>query len=67
LKGISAEVNDIRAGATLTLAALIAEGESTINGAEKIERGYENLDVRLANLGGNIKRVREGKNGKKQT
>ena len=66
LKGINAEVNDIRAGATLTLAALIAEGESIIAGAEKIERGYENLDVRLANLGGNIKRIREGKNGNKQ-
>ncbi len=66
LKGISADVNDIRAGATLTLAALIAEGESVITSAEKIERGYEDLDVRLASLGGNIKRVREGKNGSKQ-
>jgi UDP-N-acetylglucosamine 1-carboxyvinyltransferase len=67
LKGICAEVNDIRAGATLTLAALIAEGESVISGAEKIERGYENLDVRLANLGGSIKRIRENKNDKKRS
>jgi len=67
LKGINAEVNDIRAGATLTLAALIAEGDSIISGAEKIERGYENLDVRLTNLGGSIKRIRENKNGKKQS
>lgn len=67
LKGIDCQVNDIRAGATLTLAALIAEGESVICGAEKIERGYENLDVRLTNLGGDIKRIRENKNGKSKT
>jgi UDP-N-acetylglucosamine 1-carboxyvinyltransferase len=57
LKGIQMAVNDIRAGATLTLAALIAEGKSTILEAEKIDRGYEELDARLTNLGGKISRI----------
>ena len=50
-------VNDIRAGATLTLAALIANGKSIILDAEKIERGYEELDARLRNLGGKINKI----------
>ncbi len=57
LKGTQMTVNDIRAGATLTLAALIAEGKSTILEAEKIDRGYEELDARLTNLGGRINRI----------
>lgn len=47
-------VNDIRAGATLTLAALVANGQSVIDNIELIERGYENLEGRLGNLGANI-------------
>ncbi len=57
LKGTEINVNDIRAGATLTLAALIADGQSILNNVEKIDRGYENLDIRLKNLGGQIKRI----------
>ncbi len=57
LKGATINVNDIRAGATLTLAALIAQGESVLNNAELIDRGYENLPQRLRNLGGVIKRI----------
>lgn len=48
---------DIRAGAALVLAALAARGESTIEHAEIIERGYENLEGRLAKLGAEIKRT----------
>lgn len=57
LQGRNLTVTDIRAGATLTLAALIANGESEITGVEKIDRGYEYLDTRLRKLGADIKRV----------
>ncbi|MEX0616534.1 MAG: UDP-N-acetylglucosamine 1-carboxyvinyltransferase [Candidatus Woykebacteria bacterium] len=51
------EVADIRAGATLVFAALMAEGKSEIEGVEHIERGYEDLDGRLENLGAKITKV----------
>lgn len=47
-------VTDLRAGATLVLAALIARGESIIFEIEHLERGYENFDERLRRLGANI-------------
>ena len=47
---------DIRAGAALILAALIAEGTSVIEHTEHIERGYVNIDQRLRSLGANITR-----------
>lgn len=50
-------VSDLRAGATLVLAALSAKGESVIFGLEHLDRGYEQLDLRLKNLGANIERV----------
>lgn len=50
---------DIRAGAAVVLAALSASGTSTIYGVEKLDRGYETLEKRLANLGADIKRVVE--------
>lgn len=50
---------DIRAGATLVLAALAAKGETVISGVEKLDRGYENFETRLASLGANIKRIQE--------
>lgn len=53
------EVTDLRAGITLVLAALVANGESVIRGIEHIERGYENIEDRLQGLGGNIKRVKD--------
>lgn len=48
---------DIRAGMALVIAALCAEGESVINNVEQIDRGYENLDVRLRALGAQIERA----------
>lgn len=48
---------DLRAGATLVLAALIAQGESVLHGAEIIDRGYEKLDQRLVAIGADIRRV----------
>ena len=50
---------DIRAGATLVLAALIAEGHSVINHAELIDRGYERIAEKLRALGAKIERVEE--------
>lgn len=50
------EVSDLRAGATLILAALSAIGESVIFGVEHLDRGYEKLDQNLKFLGANIKR-----------
>jgi len=50
-------VPDLRAGATLTIAALIASGRMEIDGVEHIDRGYESLDQRLAQLGADIHRI----------
>lgn len=48
---------DLRAGATLILAALIAKGETEINKVEIIDRGYEKIEQRLKKLGAKIKRI----------
>jgi UDP-N-acetylglucosamine 1-carboxyvinyltransferase len=50
---------DIRAGMALLLAALVAEGKSTIHNAQQIDRGYERIDERLRALGANIERTDE--------
>jgi len=57
LKASELKVTDLRAGASLTIAALIAEGKSTLTNIEHIDRGYENLDGKLKELGAKIKRV----------
>lgn len=51
--------DDIRAGASLVLAALVAPGESYIANVDKIDRGYENLEDRLRALGASIMRKKE--------
>ena len=48
---------DIRAGVSLLIAALAAEGESTIHNVEQIDRGYQNIDTRLNALGAKITRI----------
>jgi len=53
------DISDLRAGATLVMAALIAKGESVIYGVEHIARGYERFDERLRALGADIKLVEE--------
>jgi UDP-N-acetylglucosamine 1-carboxyvinyltransferase len=58
LKGTNLTVNDLRAGATSTIAALTATGRSTINGVEFIERGYEKLAQRLQSLGAKIEYIK---------
>lgn len=51
-------IPDLRAGATLVLAALIAKGKTTLEGIEHIDRGYENFENRLNSLGANIERIK---------
>ncbi len=57
LKGIVMNSPDIRAGVALLIAALSAEGKSVIQNIEQIDRGYQNIDTRLQNLGAQIKRL----------
>ena len=57
LRGITMSSPDIRAGQALLIAALSAEGKSTIQNIEQIDRGYQFIDERLRNLGADIKRL----------
>ncbi|MFN3953722.1 MAG: UDP-N-acetylglucosamine 1-carboxyvinyltransferase [Pararhodobacter sp.] len=57
LRGARLESPDIRAGMAMLIAAMCAEGTSTINNAQQIERGYERIDERLNALGARITRV----------
>ena len=57
LKGGTVESPDIRAGMAMLLAALAAEGASTIHNVGQIERGYERIDERLRALGADIERA----------
>ena len=57
LKSTTMVSPDIRAGISLLIAALSASCESIIHNIEQIDRGYENIDVRLAKLGAKIKRI----------
>ena len=52
------EISDLRAGATLVLAALTSEGESVIFGVEHLDRGYEEFEKRLSTLGAEVKRIK---------
>lgn len=57
LRGITMTSPDIRAGVSLLIAALSAEGRSIIHNIEQIDRGYENIELRLNNLGADIRRI----------
>jgi UDP-N-acetylglucosamine 1-carboxyvinyltransferase len=57
LRGNTMSSPDIRAGLALLIAALSAQGKSIIQNSEQIDRGYQNIDIRLQALGANIKRV----------
>ncbi len=57
LRGIQMTSPDIRAGVSLLIAALSAEGKSTIHNIEQIDRGYQDIDIRLNNLGADIRRI----------
>ncbi len=57
LRGIEMTSPDIRAGVSLLIAALSAQGKSVIHNIEQIERGYQDIESRLRALGADIKRV----------
>jgi UDP-N-acetylglucosamine 1-carboxyvinyltransferase len=59
LHGAEASIGDLRAGASLILAALAAEGSSLIHGAHHVNRGYENIDRKFQQLGASIVRTAE--------
>ena len=56
LSGAPVEATDIRAGAGLVLAALVAEGETTVDGAFHVDRGYPNFAEQLQSLGAKVTR-----------
>jgi UDP-N-acetylglucosamine 1-carboxyvinyltransferase len=57
LRGITMTSPDIRAGVSLLIAALSAEGKSVIHNIEQIDRGYQYIDQRLIAIGADIKRI----------
>jgi UDP-N-acetylglucosamine 1-carboxyvinyltransferase len=60
LRGADVEIGDLRAGASLMLAAMAADGQTTIRGAHHVHRGYENIERKFLDLGARIERVAEG-------
>jgi UDP-N-acetylglucosamine 1-carboxyvinyltransferase len=60
LSGAQVMATDLRASASLVLAGLAADGVTEISRVYHLDRGYEELDRKLAGLGANIKRVKEG-------
>jgi UDP-N-acetylglucosamine 1-carboxyvinyltransferase len=59
LKGAQVMATDLRASASLVIAGLVAEGETTVNRIYHLDRGYEAIENKLGGLGANIKRVKE--------
>jgi UDP-N-acetylglucosamine 1-carboxyvinyltransferase len=57
LHGSTLKVEDLRAGATLAIAALATCGKSIINGVAMIERGYEDFEEKIRSIGGDIRKV----------
>jgi UDP-N-acetylglucosamine 1-carboxyvinyltransferase len=59
LQGAPVMATDLRASAALALGALVAEGETHISRIYHLDRGYESFDQKLANLGANVRRIKE--------
>jgi UDP-N-acetylglucosamine 1-carboxyvinyltransferase len=59
LRGAPLMATDLRASASLIVAALAAEGETTIHRIYHLERGYEKIEEKLLGLGADIKKVKE--------
>ncbi len=57
LRGREMESPDLRAGLAFVIAALVAKGESIVHNIYNIDRGYENIEERLRDVGANIKRI----------
>ncbi len=57
LTGAVVEASDLRAGAALVLAGLVAEGETLVEGVHHLDRGYHNMEEKLQSLGARIHRA----------
>ena len=57
LRGAEVMATDLRASVSLVIAALVAEGETTVNRVYHLDRGYESLDRKLVQCGPDIQRV----------
>ncbi|WBW97708.1 UDP-N-acetylglucosamine 1-carboxyvinyltransferase [Oceanirhabdus sp. W0125-5] len=57
LTGAEVEASDLRAGAAMVIAGLMAEGTTHISGLEHLDRGYPNIEKKLSALGAQIKRI----------
>ena len=55
LQGAPVRAPDLRAGAALVLAGLVADGETVVSGADHVQRGYEDLDGKLRSLGADVR------------
>src|SRR5699024_9949464 len=66
LEGAQVKATDLRAGAALIVAGLMAEGTTEITGIDHIERGYENMTEKLRSLGANIRKVKMTETEKQQ-
>ncbi|MCD8377714.1 MAG: UDP-N-acetylglucosamine 1-carboxyvinyltransferase [Candidatus Gastranaerophilales bacterium] len=62
LTGATVGASDLRAGASLVVAGLMADGTTTVENLHHIDRGYEKFDEKLRNLGGNIVRYSDDNN-----
>ncbi len=60
LSGAQVIASDLRASASLVLAALVAKGETIVDRVYHIDRGYEKIEAKLAAVGANIQRVQQG-------
>ncbi len=59
LKGTEVAATDLRAGAAMVIAGLVAEGETKINNVRFIDRGYEKIEYKLRDLGADIERIKD--------
>jgi UDP-N-acetylglucosamine 1-carboxyvinyltransferase len=57
LRGAEVGITDLRAGATLILAGLVAQGTTVVSGVEHVDRGYELIEAKLVALGARISRI----------
>lgn len=57
LAGVNVKATDLRAGAAMVIAGLVAKGETTVEDIQYIDRGYEDICEKFSSLGADIKRV----------
>ena len=60
LSGAPVTASDVRAGAALVLAGLVADGETIVHGCEHVDRGYSDLPATLRSLGADVERPENG-------